>query len=278
MQCNKEYRKNKQKKWDGRIVTHKVCSKCGVKQPSSNFNRNMSSIDGLSCNCKQCKKVYRQKNRDVLLEKSRAYNKKVAESEKIKVDGRICSQCNTYKPSCEFWKSKHTRDGLYPICIECKKKMEQTPERKENRAKCVKEWKENNRDRYRKNINDWDKKERETNPIYKLRRNTMHAIVATLRKNGRGEQFGRLSKAIFDHLPYTVDELKEHLESQFESWMTWDNWGKYDPNQKTWQIDHILPQSKFPFSNFEEENFKKLWELSNLRPLETIENITKGNR
>lgn len=60
--------------------------------------------------------------------------------------------------------------------------------------------------------------------------------------------------------------------------MTWDNWGKYDHNQKTWQIDHILPQSKFPFSNFEEENFKKLWELSNLRPLETVENITKGNR
>jgi hypothetical protein len=167
---------------------------------------------------------------------------------------------------------------LYSICIECKKKLEQTSDRKENKAKCAKEWRKNNLERSRNNWNNWDQNERRTNPIYKLRRNTMHAIVATLRKNGRGEQFERLSKAIFDHLPYTADELKAHLEAQFEDWMTWDNWGKYDPNRKTWQIDHINPQSKFPFSSFEDDNFKKLWELSNLRPLETVENIAKGNR
>lgn len=281
-QCNKEYqieyRKNKQKKWDGRVVAHKVCSKCGVKRPASDFNRNVSSIDGMDRNCKICKKSYRQKNRDILLAKSREYNIKIAASEKIKVDRRVCSQCNVYKKAAEFWKSKHTRDGLYSICVECKKKLEQTPERKENRSKCVKEWRKNNLERSRNNWNNWDKNERKTNPIYKLRRNTMHAIVATLRKNGRGEQFEKLSKAIFDHLPYTADELKAHLEAQFEDWMTWDNWGKFDPNRKTWQIDHINPQSKFPFSSFEDDNFKKLWELSNLRPLETVENIAKGNR
>jgi len=104
----------------------------------------------------------------------------------------------------------------------------------------------------------------------------MHVIVNTLRKNGRGEGFEKLSKAIFDHLPYTAEELKEHLEKQFEPWMNWDNWGKYEKDRKTWQIDHIKPQSSLPFSDFKKDNFQKLWALDNLQPLETIENIRKG--
>lgn len=58
----------------------------------------------------------------------------------------------------------------------------------------------------------------------------------------------------------------------------WDNYGKYDSTRKTWQIDHIIPQSKLRFSSFNDENFKKLWALNNLRPLETVANIKKGNK
>src|SRR5690606_32326486 len=29
------------------------------------------------------------------------------------------------------------------------------------------------------------------------------------------------------YLPYNIQELKSHIESQFEPWMTWDNLGKY---------------------------------------------------
>jgi hypothetical protein len=105
----------------------------------------------------------------------------------------------------------------------------------------------------------------------------MHAIVAMLRKYGTGEKLKRFQRVVFSYLPYTAEQLKVHLESQWEPWMNWDNYGKYDSNRLTWQIDHITPQSALPFSSFQEENFQKLWALDNLRPLEVIENIKKGS-
>ena len=72
------------------------------------------------------------------------------------------------------------------------------------------------------------------------------------------------------HLPYTPQELREHLETQFDDKMSWDNYGTY------WHVDHIFPQSKMPYDSFEHPNFQKAWALSNLQPLEAIENIKKG--
>lgn len=66
-------------------------------------------------------------------------------------------------------------------------------------------------------------------------------------------------------MPYTIIELKQYLELQFESRMNWDNWGIYnieiwnDTDSWVWQIDHIIPQSKLPFSSMKDENFKKCW-------------------
>lgn len=80
------------------------------------------------------------------------------------------------------------------------------------------------------------------------------------------------------YLPYSMMDLKLHLESLWEPWMDWSNWGGYDPNVRTWQIDHIVPQSKLPYSDFNEVNFFKCWALTNLRPLESKLNLEKGCR
>lgn len=120
---------------------------------------------------------------------------------------------------------------------------------------------------------------KKTDIVFRLRVNVSRAIYSSLRKdNFYSKKRDRLVKAVFDHLPYTSQQLKEHIESLWEPWMNWENHGKFDPNKKTWQIDHIIAQSKLPFANFEDDNFKKLWALSNLRPLETIANIKKGNK
>ena len=79
-------------------------------------------------------------------------------------------------------------------------------------------------------------------------------------------------------LPYTPLQLKEHLESLWEDWMNWDNYGKYDLNIRTWHIDHIMPQSKLLYDSMEHPNFIKCWSLSNLQPLEAKENIKKSNK
>ena len=87
-------------------------------------------------------------------------------------------------------------------------------------------------------------------------------------------------------LPYSMEELKIHLESLFEPWMTWQNHGKYekknwdDNNQDTWtwQVDHIIPHSKLKYDSVNDKNFSKCWALSNLRPYSAKKNIEDGNR
>ena len=71
---------------------------------------------------------------------------------------------------------------------------------------------------------------------------------------------------------YTVNDLIKHLESKFDDKMSWDNYGSY------WEVDHIKPRSLFNYICPEDKEFKECWELSNLQPLEAIENMKKGNK
>ena len=273
----KEWRKNN--RFDGRIVAYKHCVGCDITKDYSEFYNDKSRIDGLSSQCKNCIAAYRLQNRQDILVAQRDRNKKAAESKKIEVTGRVCSQCNKYKTSDNFWKSKHTKDGLYSCCIECKNILEAAPDRKINRKKCLKVWVGNNLERARKNRNEWNKKKRKTDVGYKLKLNVKCAVIASIRNYGFfSSKAERLKWHIFDHLPYTSEKLKSYIEALWEPWMNWNNYGRFDKDRMTWQIDHIIPQSKLPFESFDDENFQKCWALENLRPLETIANIKKGNK
>jgi len=84
-----------------------------------------------------------------------------------------------------------------------------------------------------------------------------------------------------DLVDYTLNELKNHLESLFTPGMTWDNYGRYG-----WHIDHIKPKVSFHYEYPEDLEFKECWSLSNLQPLwattrvinniEYIGNLNKG--
>mgnify|MGYP001008338620 CR=1 FL=1 len=73
-----------------------------------------------------------------------------------------------------------------------------------------------------------------------------------------------------DLLGCSIDELKAHLEMQFEPGMTWDNLGK---GEGKWQIDHIIPCSYFDLTK--EENQRICFNYRNLQPLWASENNTK---
>jgi hypothetical protein len=60
----------------------------------------------------------------------------------------------------------------------------------------------------------------------------------------------------------TYKELLDHLESQFEEGMTWENHGRGDDK---WQVDHFKAQSRFD-PTIEEEAFK-CWHYTNLQPM-----------
>lgn len=68
-------------------------------------------------------------------------------------------------------------------------------------------------------------------------------------------------------LGYDPSLLVPHLEAQFESWMTWENYGI------DWHIDHKRPVSSFRLP----EQIRECWALSNLRPLRALDNLKKGS-
>lgn len=78
-------------------------------------------------------------------------------------------------------------------------------------------------------------------------------------------------KSTFDVLNYTVEELKQHLESKFQPGMTWDNWGR-----SGWHIDHIKPLASFNLSIPEEH--KQACHYTNLQPLWAKDNLSKNKR
>ena len=72
-------------------------------------------------------------------------------------------------------------------------------------------------------------------------------------------------------LGYSSRELKAHLESLFESGMSWENYGN---GPGCWNIDHIRPVSSFEPGAFPRE----VNSLSNLRPMWAIDNRRKGKK
>jgi hypothetical protein len=110
---------------------------------------------------------------------------------------------------------------------------------------------------------------RKTTPEQRRIKASMKANLASRLKN---RVLNKNRKSTFDILPYTVDELMAHLESQFQEGMTWDNYGR-----NGWHIDHIKPDSWFDYESIDSEEFQQCWALSNLQPMWESENFKKSN-
>jgi len=100
-----------------------------------------------------------------------------------------------------------------------------------------------------------------------------HQLGVRMRKLLVGSVGEKAGRHWCDIVGYTVDELRAHIESQFEPWMTWENHG-----HKTWHIDHIIPLAMFDFERDGLEAIRHAWSLHNLRPLAAQENFSKNAR
>ena len=80
-----------------------------------------------------------------------------------------------------------------------------------------------------------------------------------------------------DLIGISIPELKQHLEQQFKSGMTWDNYGRYrvdDP--KRWNIDHIVALAHFDLTKLSEQ--KKAMDWKNLQPMWAMPNMQKSDK
>ena len=163
---------------------------------------------------------------------------------------KICDVCHIEKPITEYY-----IDGRYyrGKCKSCEKLI-----------KCEYRKVPLNRERYKKYIKKYKADRRKTDPIYRLRVDFPTIIRRAMTKKYYND-------SVWNYLPYTPIELKEHLEKQFDGKMTWENCGTY------WHIDHIIPQAMFHYDSETHPDFQKCWALTNLRPLNAHLNMRKSS-
>ena len=136
------------------------------------------------------------------------------------------------------------------------------------------------KDEIKKYHNLYYKEKRITDLNFKLKTTISANINSYLKSNGLTKN----KKSTLKYLPYHIDELILHFELLFEPWMTWENYGRYDPttwidndpSTHTWQIDHIIPHSTFKYTSMGDDEFKECWALKNLRPLSSKQNFLDG--
>lgn len=131
-------------------------------------------------------------------------------------------------------------------------------ENKEKRKEYLKKYRDENKEKR----NECVKNRMKNDPTFKFISYVRSLINGALQrmnypKNKRTEEI----------LGCSFNELKIHLENQFEPWMNWDNKGNpkdgiFELN-KTWDVDHIIPIS----TALSENEIVKLNHYTNLKPV-----------
>lgn len=245
---------------------YKICTKCGKNLPLSAYGNHKSCRYGKNPWCKGCVKQYAVDNKDRIKER----NKKSHE-EKQKSDTEYVLK-NRSRAKDHYAKNKEDK-------LKYAKEYRDDPKVKDKNRKYYKEYSAKNKDKLslyqktygsknRKRLNEYYRNKKANDPIFKLRKVISSNISEALRKQG-GSKYGY---SIFDKLPYTFEELRVHLEKQFDSNMSWNNYGSY------WTLDHIIPQAAFSYTSMDNQAFLDCWSLSNLQPLEKTKNLSKNSR
>lgn len=270
----------------------KICSKCNLPKDDECFSKD--GRGGRKAQCKDCDKQYRldhkteqqaydkqyyqdkkkpiyEANKDLFKEKNAQYY----QENKEEVISRVREYATKNPDKIKDGRKKYYEENKEII-------LENQKEYYENNFEACRATREQYRLSHKEERNKNQKLRYDTDPTFRLRMNLSTAIFGFLKKKGSSKN----GSSIMEYLPYTIDELKFHLEKQFEPWMTWKNQGKYDRNNWddndqstwTWQIDHIIPHSSLPYTDMKDDNFKRCWSLDNLRPLSAKQNLIDGNR
>jgi hypothetical protein len=222
------------------------------------------------------------------------------------MDTKKCSRCHQEKPFSDFHKRSDKAIGVQSHCKVCQKERKQkylsTPSgqqktreyakksyqlNKERSLEENKKWRQENKERRKEYLRIYDAKRR---PIM-----VMYPILSVNERNKRryhSDAKTRIGKLISigirvslksrkenSHwetlVGYTYQQLENRLQSTLPEGYIWDD---YISGKTDLQIDHYIPVTAFNFSSYKDLDFKRCWELNNLRLLPKIENIKKSNK
>jgi hypothetical protein len=188
---------------------------------------------------------------------------------------KICNKCKDQKELSMFYKDSCKKDKLSGECKDCAKKYSREYRLKnlnyfkdyglnyrKNNNNNAEYFKSYSKEYYQKVLKEKRKILKKENSLYKLKLTLQSKTSLAFKKN----KFNKNSKyeKIFGE---TYFNIKQYLENKFKEGMNWDN-----HSLKGWHIDHIIPLS---FAKSEEE-LLKLCHYTNLQPLWSYENWSKG--
>ncbi len=220
-------------------------------------------------------KMYREKNKEKITQKKKEYSENNKENLKIKRKeykeknkDKISGYMSEYREN-----NKEKIVETSKIWYDTNKEVLKTKrdENKEHITKYQKSYYQKIKDKRKKYIEVNKEKINESSRKYKKNRRQNDPLFKLSCNIGRNIRIGLKSKGLKKNsktniiIGCTFQELKEHLENQFEPWMSWENYGKYKNKEFNygWDIDHVIPQS----SSKTEDELLKLNHYTNLKPL-----------
>ena len=161
------------------------------------------------------------------------------------------------------WHREYRRLNPEKNKVNTKKYRESNPEKAKASAKKYKDKNSEKikeaRIKYKDRKNELQRENRKNNPLFKLKCIIRSGMIKGFKRINT-KRVGKIEGII----GCTFNELRMYIESKFESWMTWDNHGKYNGDfNYGWDIDHIIPM----VSAKTEEEIIKLSHFTNLQPL-----------
>lgn len=263
----------------------KQCGHCRLSLSLDNFYKSKYNKDGFNNQCIQCSRVrgqkYREENKEKISVRAANYRERTKDLPGYREKG-LAAVRKSYRKHREkniAYAKQYNKEHAEEL-----KAKQQTDEYKaQNRIRMARygaKHREVLRERRRLyvannrgKVTAYVRNRRKTDPAFRLRCLFSSKIAAALR-----EQDSRKLGSILEHLPYTFKQLQEHIEKLWEPWMNWSNFGPASRIVRRWTTDHVIPQSVLPYDSMEHPNFLKCWDLKNLRPLDALENIEKGNK
>lgn len=215
----------------------KYCSVCNIEKFLDDFHKQKSAKDGYKCVCKECRKVkskeYYVQNTETIKKKVMGYRKE--NYDKIIEYRKIYSELNKDK--------KKEYDRIY---------------REQNKEK-IKEYQKKYREYNKDKLREYKMNRYYSDTFFKLKHNIGTLIRESFKRKGEYK-----NSSTTKILGCTYEELKKHLEDKFDDWMSWENRGLYNGNEKYgWDIDHIIPLSTAKTN----EDLIRLNHYTNLQPL-----------
>jgi hypothetical protein len=259
----------------------KVCTKCKEEKDVTEFSSSRNDCklcakeyqkkyrENNKEKIRQSKKEYREKNKEKIRQSKKVYRKKYGEilsiknkeyrennKEKIRQTKKEYSENN--KEKIRQTKKLYRENNKEILSI---KKKEYREKNKEKIRQTKKLYRENDlvRIKLNKYKREWKRKRCETDLVYKLKVMIEKSIHRSFKKSG----YTKNSRS-YRILGCSYEEFKLYIESKFEYWMNWENYGLCNGEEKYgWDLDHIIPLS----SGKCEEDIIRLNHHSNIQPL-----------